>query len=98
VDIDLGVVENKDGFITGYTEKPSLHYDVSMGIYVYEPDALGYLPEGPCQFPELVQRLLAAGQPIAAYHSDAEWFDIGTFPEYERAARYIEEHPTAFVD
>jgi NDP-sugar pyrophosphorylase family protein len=97
VDIDLGVIESEDGLITGYREKPSLRYDVSMGVYVYEPRALEYLPDGACQFPDLVQRLLAAEQRIAAYRSDADWFDIGTFPEYERAVRHIEAHPTAFV-
>lgn len=97
VDIDLGVIENDGGFITGYKEKPSLFYDVSMGIYVYEGAALGYLPDGASQFPDLVKRLIAAGEPVAAYRSDAEWFDIGTFPEYERAVRHIERHPESFA-
>jgi NDP-sugar pyrophosphorylase family protein len=97
VDIDLGVIENSGGYITGYNEKPTLFYDVSMGIYVYEKAALNYLPDGPCQFPDLVQRLIDAEERVAAYRSDAEWFDIGTFPEYERASRYLEENPTAFA-
>ena len=57
VDIDLGVIENEGGLITDYREKPSLHYQVSMGIYVYEPRVLDYLPAGSCQFPDLVLRL-----------------------------------------
>ena len=97
VNIDLGVIENDGQFITGYTEKPTLFYDVSMGIYVYEKAALKYLPGGVCQFPDLVKRLIAAGERVGAYRSDAEWFDIGTFPEYERAGRYIEENPAAFA-
>lgn len=96
VDIELGVVESEQGFLTDYTEKPSLFYDVSMGICVYEKAALSYLPAGVCQFPELVKRLLEARERIALYRSDAEWFDIGTFPEYERAARHLEDHPRAF--
>ena len=96
VNIDLGVIETDDGFITGYTEKPTLAYDVSMGIYVYERAALDYLPDGVCQFPDLVKRLLAADERVGAYRSDAEWFDIGTFPEYERAVRHLEENPAAF--
>jgi NDP-sugar pyrophosphorylase family protein len=67
-----------------------------MGIYVYEKAALEHMPDGPCQFPDLVQRLISAGQRVAAYSSDAEWFDIGTFTEYERATRHLEENPTAF--
>ena len=38
-----------------------MHFDVSMGIYVYDERALAHLPDGPCQFPELVLRLLDAG-------------------------------------
>ena len=44
VDIDLGVIDSRDGFVTDYREKPSLAYDVSMGIYVYEASALDHLP------------------------------------------------------
>jgi NDP-sugar pyrophosphorylase family protein len=97
VDIELGVIESRDGLVTGYNEKPTLSYEASMGIYVYEQRALEYLPRGACQFPELVKLLLDAGEQVAAYRSDADWFDIGTFPEYERAMRYVEENPTAFV-
>lgn len=96
VDIDLGVIEREEGYLTGYREKPSLCYDVSMGVYVYERRALAQLPAGPCQFPDLVKRLVAADERVALYHSDALWFDIGTFPEYERAVRHLEENPEAF--
>ena len=53
VDIDLGVLELDGDRVTGYREKPTLSYDVSMGVYVYEARALEHLPDGPCQFPEL---------------------------------------------
>jgi NDP-mannose synthase len=90
VDIDLGVIDRSDGLVTAYHEKPTHFYEVSMGVYVYEPRALAYLPKGPCQFPELVHFLLAAGERVGAYRSDAAWYDIGTLEEYERAARDIE--------
>jgi NDP-sugar pyrophosphorylase family protein len=96
VDINLGVIETDGDFITGYREKPRLCYDVSMGIYVYEQAALSYLPTGPCPFPDLVMRLIKAGQSVGAYRNEADWFDIGTLPEYERAVQYLEEHPMAF--
>jgi NDP-mannose synthase len=96
VQIDLGVIESDDGRITGYREKPSLDYDVSMGVYVYEPHALRHIPEGSFQFPDLVLALLDAGEPVAAYRSDAEWFDVGTFSELERAAAAVGERPELF--
>jgi len=97
VSIDLGVIDSSDGYVTDYREKPKLDYDVSMGIYVYEARALDHLPEsGPCQFPELVLALVEAGEKVAVFPSDAEWYDIGTFAEYERAVRDLEERPEAF--
>jgi NDP-sugar pyrophosphorylase family protein len=98
VDIDLGVIDSADGYVTDYREKPSLDYDVSMGIYVYDERALRHLPEsGPCQFPDLVLALLEAGERVAVYQNDADWYDIGTFAEYERAVRDLEERPDAFA-
>jgi len=97
VHIDLGVIETDDGLVTGYREKPTLDYDVSMGIYVYDERALGYLPEGPCQFPELVLRLIEAGERVAAYRADdTDWYDIGTLEEYERAHQEYERAPSKF--
>jgi NDP-sugar pyrophosphorylase family protein len=90
VEIDLGVLELDGARVSGYEEKPTLAYDVSMGIYAYESRALEHLPDGPCQFPDLVQRLLAAGEHVAAYRSEDDWFDIGTVEEYERAVAELE--------
>jgi NDP-sugar pyrophosphorylase family protein len=96
VEIELGVIESDGGRITGYREKPTLHYDVSMGIYVYEARALEHLPAGPYAFPDLVLRLLEAGEHVSAYPSDAEWYDIGTFAEYERAVAAFARQPELF--
>jgi NDP-sugar pyrophosphorylase family protein len=90
VEIDLGVLELDDRRVTGYSEKPTLSYDVSMGIYVYEARALDHLPDGPCSFPELVHLLLAAGEDVCAYRSDDAWYDLGTVSEYERAVSELD--------
>ncbi len=96
VDIDLGVIESSDGRVTGYVEKPTLNYAVSMGIYVYDARALQYLAPGPSQFPELVLRLIDAGETVATFESDADWYDIGTLEEYERASQDFENAPERF--
>ena len=96
VEIDLGVIEAVDGIVRNYVEKPSFRYRVSTGVYVYHERALRHLPEGPCQFPDLVLRLLAAGERVAAWETDAEWFDIGTVGEYERAAADVERSPERY--
>jgi NDP-sugar pyrophosphorylase family protein len=98
VPIDLGVIESDGDRITGWREKPLLDYEVSMGIYVYSARTLAYLPaEGPCQFPDLVQRLLDADENVAAFRSDAEWYDIGTVGEHRRAVEAFERAPEVFA-
>lgn len=90
VQVELGVVEIEDGAIVGYREKPTLHYEVSTGIYAYDPRALAHLPAGEaCQFPDLVLRLIAAGESVSAFGFTGTWFDIGTLAEYERASEEI---------
>jgi NDP-sugar pyrophosphorylase family protein len=96
VDIDLGVIESDNGLVSNYIEKPSLGYEVSMGAYVYDERALDFLPPGVCQFPDLVLRLLDAGERVAAFKSDADWYDIGTVGEYERAAADVERYPEKY--
>ena len=86
VPTDLGVIEHDEGIVTGYLEKPVLEYTASMGVYLYEPRALGALPEGACQFPELVVRLLEQGSRVAVFASNADWHHIGTAAQHSEAA------------
>jgi NDP-mannose synthase len=98
VDIDLGVIESDDGFVKEYVEKPSMRFDVSMGVYVYDPDVLELIPERRFDFPDVVQAMLAQGRKVAAYTGPGVWFDIGTVGEHERATAEIEAHPELFDD
>jgi NDP-sugar pyrophosphorylase family protein len=54
--------------VIAYEEKPRLQYRVSMGVYVLEPAAIGYVPGGEAfDVPDLVQALLRAGEPVGSY-------------------------------
>lgn len=86
VPIDLGVLTLEEDRVVRYQEKPRLFYDVSMGIYVYEPRVLRYIERGAyLDFPDLVQRLLENGEKVSGYRSDAPWLDIGRPEDYARA-------------
>ncbi len=89
----LGVIEHQDGLVRGYREKPVLEYSSSMGVYLYEPRALRALPEGPCQFPDLVVELLARGERVAAFETDAQWSHIGTAGEHAEATLGLRASP-----
>jgi NDP-sugar pyrophosphorylase family protein len=89
--IDYGLVhERADGraLVSAYEEKPRLSLTVSMGIYVLEPEVLGFIPEGRrFDVPDLVQGLLAAGLPVGTYRYDGLWLDVGRREDYEQAVR-----------
>jgi NDP-sugar pyrophosphorylase family protein len=69
-----------------FEEKPEIVSPVSMGIYVMEPSVLQYIPDGQrFDFPDLVQALLRADEPVGAYLFKGMWFDIGRADDYEEA-------------
>ncbi len=84
--VDFGVLEIEDDSLAAYIEKPTLHYWVSMGVNLVEPEAVGMVPrEGKYDLPMLMEALRAAGKPVACYRTDAYWLDIGRVDDYERA-------------
>jgi NDP-mannose synthase len=90
IKIDYGVlgVENErtPARIVRFDEKPELRSTVSMGIYVFEPWVLDYVPaDQHYDFPELVQSLLTHAELVGAYPFDGAWFDIGREDDYARA-------------
>ncbi len=99
VKIDLGVLEtNSDHSLTGYVEKPTLSYQVSMGLYVFEPEVLRYIPaEDYLDFPDLVKILLADGRRVVAYPFDGYWQDLGRPDDYEQAAQDFETMRAQFL-
>ena len=99
VKVDLGVLDVDEGqWVRGYTEKPTFQYLVSTGIYLLEPAALEYIPhEERLDMPDLILRLLAAGQRVSSYPFQGMWLDIGRPDDYERAVAEFEAHRAEFV-
>jgi len=98
IKIDLGVLETDDGGkLVSYNEKPLYSFDVSMGIYVYEPRALEYIPKGKyMDFPDLVRVLMDNGETVAGYHSRDYWLDIGRREDYELAQQEFDSRAAEF--
>lgn len=87
VKIDLGVIEwEQDDRVVGYIEKPTNEYTVSMGMYVFEPRMLDYIPKGQyLDFPDLILKLIAAGEQVNGYRFDGYWMDLGRPDDYHQA-------------
>ena len=97
MELQLGVIEGDGDVVTGYVEKPTLQYEVSMGIYVYSPSTLGMIPDGHFDFPDVVLALIEAGKHVCKYRFQGEWFDIGTPGDLDRAAAEYEANPDQFL-
>lgn len=89
VRIDLGVIQWDGGYqLKGYIEKPTYDYVVSMGIYVFEPSVIKYIPRQQyLDFPDLVLKMIAAGEKVIGFPYDGYWKDLGRPDDYEQAAQ-----------
>jgi len=100
VHIDLGVVEQNNGdyVITGYVEKPTLDYRVSMGVYIFEPRVLDYIPKNEyLDFPDLVKTLLANGERVIGYPFNGYWRDLGNPGDYTQACLDFDQMRSQFL-
>jgi NDP-mannose synthase len=99
VKIDLGVLDvDSDNRIVDYHEKPEHSYDVSMGIYVYEPSVLKHIEKGKyLDFPNLVLKLIAAGEKVMSYRANCQWLDIGRPDDYAKAQELFCEKGDSFT-
>lgn len=87
------VVQDKNGFITGFQEKPKVEDALSdlasTGIYVLEPEVFDHIPEtgefgfGRQLFPQLVEK----GLPVLGVEmaKGTYWSDVGAIPQYLEA-------------
>jgi NDP-mannose synthase len=99
VKIDLGVILCNGGpDVVGYIEKPTYDYSVSMGIYIFEPKVLDYIPSGEfLDFPNLVHKLLGAREKVIGYPFDGYWQDLGRPDDYEQANADFEQLRAEFL-
>ena len=98
IQIELGVLyldSNND--ILGYDEKPIKEYPASTGIYIYEPAVLNYIEKNKyLDFPNLVLRLIDAGERVVGFYADTFWLDVGNKDDYEKAVQAFEQNKLAF--
>ncbi|MCK4830653.1 NTP transferase domain-containing protein [bacterium] len=99
VKIDFGIIStNGKSEIIDYDEKPTLNYSVSMGVYVFEPEALAYVtPAKKLDFPDLIKVLLAKEEKVQGYSTDDYWLDIGRHDDYTEAVKSFKGMEKSFL-
>lgn len=99
IKIDLGVLQlGGENRITGYIEKPTFDYHVSMGIYIFEPEVVQYIPEGQYyDFPTLILNLISHGKKVVGFPFHGYWQDLGRPDDYEQAIQDFETMRDQFL-
>lgn len=89
--IDYGVLEISENKLTGFCEKPSMDYDVSMGVYAFHSSIMDLIPKNSCfGFDELIYKLLNTRITVRTFQYSGYWMDIGRPEDYEQASHDVE--------
>jgi NDP-mannose synthase len=99
VKIDFGVIElNGGGQFSGYREKPSHNFEVSMGVNVLSLSVIEYLGKGErLDMPDLVLKVHRNGGRVACYRQPCRWLDIGRMDDYAQAQEEFANNESAFL-
>src|SRR5260221_1606731 len=86
VRMEYGIIEDVDGQVVQFKEKPNLTHLVSMGVYCMEPEVLNYIPAGvPFGFDDLMFCMLGRGLPVCTFLHNGLWLDIGRVEDFHKA-------------
>ena len=83
--------------ITEFSEKPTLEYEVSMGVYAFRREVLEIIPDGYFDFPDLVLELIRLDRPIRGFAFHGLWLDIGRQEDYGAAIETFEKERGRFL-
>ncbi len=86
IQIPFGVTEVKDDHILAIDEKPVKSFFVNAGIYMVQPEFVRDIEPGVAiDMPQLLDRMLARGDKVAAFPLREFWIDIGQIDDLGRA-------------
>jgi len=96
---EYGVLEvDSSGKLYGFKEKPTVLFDVSMGIYMASKRILSIIPKDiPYGFDHLMLELIKIKQMASVKPFKGYWLDIGRPEDYERAIVEFNERRDQFL-
>ncbi len=99
INSEFGVLEiGKNNQLTDFKEKPLIHYNVSMGIYMGNREILKFIPRDlHFGFDQLMLKLIELDKPAQVKIFDGFWLDIGRPEDYQIAINEFEKNPTFFL-
>ena len=98
--IEFGVLEvdESEGEIVGFEEKPTYNYLVSMGVNAFHKAVIDLIPKGGYfGFDDMMQKLLMKKIDIKYYNFDGLWYDVGSVDDYEVMLQDFNLNPEAYL-
>lgn len=100
VPVEFGVLHaDERGCLREYEEKPTLSYEVSMGVNVLSAWAVErYVAQRQrLDLPDLMRVLVADGHAVRIRSTDAYWLDMGRMADLETATAVFTSDPSRFL-
>lgn len=92
ITVPYGVIECDGERVTNVREKPVTTVFVNAGIYLLEPGAHRYIPNGErFDMTDLIHRLLAENRRVISFPILEYWLDIGQHDDYRQAQEDIRD-------
>jgi dTDP-glucose pyrophosphorylase/predicted transcriptional regulator len=86
VQVPYGVLDIDEQSVRAIVEKPVHKFQVSAGVYVFDPSVPPHVPAGQAtDMPDVIRTLVDDGQPVSAFPIHEYWIDVGQIPELNRA-------------
>ncbi len=99
INSDFGVLEyDTELKIHSFREKPTFHFNVSMGVYIFNKEIVNLIPKHTSfGFDHLMYSLTAEKSPVYSFPYEGYWLDIGRQDDYERSIREFEQNKDKFL-
>lgn len=79
---EYGVLDIKDGYVTGFKEKPTTTFFTNIGSYFFKPQIFDYIEFGDDFAKDIFPKLLKKNMKIYSYSADFFWYSIGNLQKY----------------
>ena len=99
IQLSLGVIlHNTEKRVTSFKEKPSFNFNVSMGVYLFDPRVKDFIPKhSPFGFDQLMDVLIKSNETVSVYPFDGHWLDMGTHEDLDQAMEEFNQHKDRYL-
>lgn len=99
IKMEFGLVDaDEHGRFIGFREKPTYHFEVSMGVNILSRSALRFVTPGKyLDMPDLILKVHESGGKVRCYREDCYWLDIGRMEDYGIAQEQFAQNERMFL-